>query len=151
MESIKDVKPLAKTVFPGAHCPLFGFSAFLKGVTDALMIVIGTDECTYYTKVLFRIWQLGGMDGCWCLCIRTNMMLHLKKKLEADRQMYQERKPAIFLVTTCVVEITETMWIRLVCTFRWILVFRLLQYILNISARKVTRKEWNAYWLLVQS
>ena len=50
VESIKDVKPLAKTVFPGAHCPLFGSALILKGVTDALMIVIGTDECTYYTK-----------------------------------------------------------------------------------------------------
>ena len=49
VESIKDVKPLAKTVFPGAHCPLFGSALILKGVTDALMIVIGTDECTYYT------------------------------------------------------------------------------------------------------
>ena len=43
VESIKDVKPLAKTVFPGAHCPLFGSALILKGVTDALMIVIGTD------------------------------------------------------------------------------------------------------------
>ena len=111
VESIKDVKPLAKTVFPGAHCPLFGSALILKGVTDALMIVIGTDECTYYTKKFSLGYDsFGGMDGrCVSLVLdQHDVTFGCAKKLEAGiRQMYQERKPsAIFLVTTCVVEIT---------------------------------------------
>ena len=43
VESIKDVKPLAKTVFPGAHCPLFGSALILKGVVigDGCIIAAG--------------------------------------------------------------------------------------------------------------
>ena len=77
VESIKDVKPLAKTVFPGAHCPLFGSALILKGVTDALMIVIGTDECTYYTKKFSLGYDsFGGMDGrCVSLVLDQHLSL----------------------------------------------------------------------------
>lgn len=86
VESIKDVKPLAKTVFPGAHCPLFGSALILKGVTDALMIVIGTDECTYYTKKFSLGYDsFGGMDGrCVSLVLdQHDVTFGCAKKLEA--------------------------------------------------------------------
>ena len=53
------VKPLAKTVFPGAHCPLFGSALILKGVTDALMIVIAVSY-THLDVYKRQVYTQGG-------------------------------------------------------------------------------------------
>ena len=50
VETIKDVRPLTAAMFPGTHCPLMGAAMAVRGISDALMLIIGTDECTYYTK-----------------------------------------------------------------------------------------------------
>ena len=44
------MRPLTAAMFPGTHCPLMGAAMAVRGISDALMLIIGTDECTYYTK-----------------------------------------------------------------------------------------------------
>ncbi|MEN8433584.1 nitrogenase component 1 [Clostridium septicum] len=64
IDNIKDVKSLTSASFPGPHCPLFGSALLLKEIKDAVFVVIGTDECSYYTKQMtMRSEMYGGIDG----------------------------------------------------------------------------------------
>ncbi len=47
---MKDVRQLSHAMFPGTHCPLMGAAMAVRGIQDAYMLLVGTDECTYYTK-----------------------------------------------------------------------------------------------------
>ena len=44
VESIKDVRPLTAAMCPGTHCPLMGAAVAERGISDAMMLIIGTDE-----------------------------------------------------------------------------------------------------------
>lgn len=47
----KDIKSLSKAQFPGPpHCPLFGAIMTASYIEDLMLLIIGTEECTYYGK-----------------------------------------------------------------------------------------------------
>ena len=48
--NMKQVKPLSYALFPGYHCPLMGAMLTIKEIDDSVMVVIGPDECAYYTQ-----------------------------------------------------------------------------------------------------
>ena len=50
VDSVKQVTQLTTAMFPGPHCPLMGAMMAVRGIRDGVMLVVGTDECTYYTK-----------------------------------------------------------------------------------------------------
>ena len=108
--NMKDVKPLTYASFPGSHCPLFGSALLLKEIKDAIFVVIGTDECSYYTKQMtMRSEVYGGIDGR-CVSIILNqhdITFGCQKKIEsAFIELMEEYNPnAVFLITTCVVEL----------------------------------------------
>lgn len=107
IESIKDVESLAKALFPGQHCPLFGSTLAIKGITDSLMLTVGTDECGYYTKAM-SINSDGFSDRVLSLILnQDDLSFGFKKKLEESikeiLEEYEQR--IIFVVTTCVVEL----------------------------------------------
>ena len=110
VESIKDVRPLTAAMFPGTHCPLMGAAMAVRGISDAMMLIIGTDECTYYTKHFsVHAENFGGLNG---RCVSVALDGHdvtfgcVQKVTDAFAEMMEEHHPrAVFLVTTCVVEI----------------------------------------------
>ena len=62
--SMKDVRQLTTAMFPGTHCPLMGAAMAVRGIQDAYMLLVGTDECAYYTKHMTLYSQdFGGVDG----------------------------------------------------------------------------------------
>ena len=110
VESIKDVRPLTAAMFPGTHCPLMGAAMAVRGVSDAMMLIIGTDECAYYTKHFsIHADNFGGLNG---RCVSVALDGHdvtfgCRDTLFAafDELMAQFQPAAVFLVTTCIVEI----------------------------------------------
>ncbi len=109
VENMKDVKPLTYASFPGPHCPLFGSALVLKEIRDAMFVVIGTDECSYYTKQMAMSEAYGGVDG---RCVSVILDQHDitfgcdKKITLAFKEIMDEYNPkAIFFITTCVVEL----------------------------------------------
>ena len=52
VQTIKDVPQLTTALFPGTHCPLMGAAMVAGGIDDCLLVIVGTDECSYYTKSL---------------------------------------------------------------------------------------------------
>lgn len=110
VETIKDVKSLTAAMFPGTHCPLMGAAMAVRGIKDSMMIIIGTDECSYYTKhMTLHSEEYGGLEG---RVVSVTLDSHdvtfgcVKKVEKAFRELLEDYKPsAVFLVTTCVVEI----------------------------------------------
>lgn len=111
VNDIRDVKTLTSTTYPGTHCPLFGAAIAMKGITDGVMLVIGTDECAYYTKnFTINDSNFGGLKGrCLSLVLdQHDITFGCREKLEkAIEEIIDEYETStIFLVTTCVIEIT---------------------------------------------
>ncbi len=110
VDTIKDVKPLTAAMFPGTHCPLMGAAMAIRGIQDSMMVIIGTDECSYYTKhMTLHSEDYGGLCG---RVVSVTLDSHdvtfgcVKKVEQAFAEIMQEYHPsAVFLVTTCVVEI----------------------------------------------
>lgn len=110
VETIKDVKSLTAAMFPGTHCPLMGAAMAVRGIKDSLMVIIGTDECSYYTKhMTIHSDEYGGLNG---RMVSVTLDSHdvtfgcVKKVEAAFKEVVDEYHPgAVFLVTTCVVEI----------------------------------------------
>lgn len=110
IETIKDVPQLTQALFPGTHCPLMGAAMAVGGIKGALLVVIGTDECAYYTKSMtLHSERFGGPGG---RCVSVVLDGHdvtfgsTPKMHSAFKEIMAEYKPeCVFLVTTCVVEI----------------------------------------------
>lgn len=108
--SIKDVRQLTAAMFPGTHCPLMGAAMAVRGIKDAVILVVGTDECTYYTKhMTLHSEEFGGIEGrCLSVVLDSHdVTFGCSDKLEAAfEEMMEEYSPkAVYIVTTCVVEI----------------------------------------------
>ena len=110
VQSIKDIPQLTHALFPGTHCPLMGAAMAVGGIKDSLIVVVGTDECTYYTKSMtIHSEKFGGIDG---RCVSVVLDDHdvtfgsAEKVQGAFKEIIEEYRPqCVFLVTTCVIEI----------------------------------------------
>ncbi|MFI3305663.1 MAG: nitrogenase component 1 [Rikenellaceae bacterium] len=89
------------------RCPLSGAAKAIAMIDGAAMIVIGTEECTYYTVATLGMrantkschsFVLDSGDVTFGCADRVAEMI--------DKVMTQSRPQSLFLVTTCVVEIT---------------------------------------------
>lgn len=107
--NMKQVKPLSYALFPGYHCPLMGAMLTIKEIDNSVMVVIGPDECAFYTKMAT---SGGNMQAKGCEIVSVVLDQHdvtfgcQDKMDEAFAELMDEYKPkAVYLVTTCVVEV----------------------------------------------
>lgn len=109
IESIKDVPQLTRALFPGTHCPLMGAAMVAGGIKDCLLVIVGTDECSYYTKSLTISDAFGGIGGrCVSVVLDTHDVTFgsAAKMHAAFKEIVEEYAPkCVMLVTTCVVEV----------------------------------------------
>lgn len=110
VQSIKDIPHLTHALFPGTHCPLMGAAMAVGGIKDSLIVVVGTDECTYYTKSMtIHSEKFGGIDGRCVSVVLDDYDVTFgsaEKVQEAFKEIIEEYRPrCVFLVTTCVIEI----------------------------------------------
>ena len=108
--NMKQVKPLSYALFPGYHCPLMGAILTIKEIDDSVMVVIGPDECAYYTQLAT---SGGSMKANGCRIVSVVLDQHdvtfgcQEKMDEAFEELMEEFSPkTVYLVTTCVVEVT---------------------------------------------
>ena len=103
----KDVKALSHAIFPGTHCPLFGVALTASYIEDVAMLVVGTSECTYYTKV-FSNHRQKNEDKVYSLVLKEKDVVFgaQEKVMEAAKYIKELENPAgIMVVTTCVPEL----------------------------------------------
>lgn len=103
----EDIKALSHAIFPGTHCPLFGVAMIASFIEDLVVIVAGTQECTYYAKD-FAHQRQNGKDNFYSVVTnKHDITFGCEKKikdviLEIDKTV---KPKAIMLVSTCVLEI----------------------------------------------
>lgn len=95
--SIKDIPQLTHALFPGTHCPLMGAAMAVGGIKGSLIVVVGTDECTYYTKSMtVHSEKFGGIGG---RCVSVVLDDHdvtfgsAEKVQAAFKEIIEEYKP----------------------------------------------------------
>lgn len=111
VERMKQVTPLSYALFPGYHCPLMGAMLTIKEIEGSVLMVIGPDECSFYTKMATSGNGAMSTDGCQVVSMvldQHDVTFGCQKKFEeAIRELSEEYQPkAVFVVTTCVPEIT---------------------------------------------
>ena len=109
VQTIKDIPQLTTALFPGTHCPLMGAAMIAGGIKDCLLIIVGTDECSYYTKSLTLSDRYGGING---RCVSVVLNSHdvtfgsVESTHKAFKEIVAEYQPkCVMLVTTCVIEV----------------------------------------------
>lgn len=109
VKTMKDVRQLTTAMFPGTHCPLMGAAMAIRGIKGAAMLIVGTDECAYYTKhMTLDSEEFGGVDGrCYSVVLQTqDVTFGCAGKIEAAFAELAEYQPeAVYIVTTCVPEL----------------------------------------------
>lgn len=110
VERMNQVVPLSYALFPGYHCPLMGAMLTIKEIEDAVLMVLGTDECSFYTKMATS--GSGAMAAKGCQIVSVVLDQHdvtfgcQKKVEEAFEELSEEYNPkAVFLISTCVLEV----------------------------------------------
>lgn len=103
----KDIKQLSYAQFPGTHCPLFGSVMTSTYVKDLVILVAGTEECTYYAKDFAHNRQKGQDNVISFVANKNDIVFGCNKKIqEAILKIDKEIKPkGILIVTTCVLEL----------------------------------------------
>lgn len=109
VQTIKDIPQLTTALFPGTHCPLMGAAMIAGGIKDCLLIIVGTDECSYYTKSLTLSERYGGINGR-CVSVVLNSHDVTFGSVESTRKAFKEivaeyQPKCVMLVTTCVIEV----------------------------------------------
>lgn len=107
--NMKQVKPLSYALFPGYHCPLMGAMLTIKEIDNSVMVVIGPDECAFYTKLATSggTMQANGCEIVSVVLDQHDVTFGCQNKMdEAFEELMEEYAPkAVYLVTTCVVEV----------------------------------------------
>lgn len=109
VQTIKDIPQLTTALFPGTHCPLMGAAMIAGGIKDCLLVIVGTDECSYYTKSLTLSDRYGGING-HCVSVVLNSHDVTFGSAESMHKAFKEivaeyRPKCVMLVTTCVIEV----------------------------------------------
>lgn len=97
-------------------CPLMGAVKTVSMVKDAAMLVIGTEECTYYSKSMLS--GKGEASKCFSFVLESQDVTFgsVDKVREACKELIAEEKfSSLFLITTCVVEIIGDDFTSLAC------------------------------------
>ncbi|MGX9757046.1 nitrogenase component 1 [Clostridioides difficile] len=103
----KDIKSLSYAVFPGTHCPLFGVVLTASYIKNMALVIVGTNECTYYSKN-FAYHRQSGQDSVYSVVLKDKDIVFgaEKKVIEAVKYVSEvEKFDAIMIVTTCVPEL----------------------------------------------
>lgn len=89
------------------RCPLSGAAKAIAQINGAAMIIIGTEECTYYTKATLGMRM--NTSNCHPFILDSrDVTFGCADRIAAmvDKVMSESKPKSLFLVTTCVVEIT---------------------------------------------
>lgn len=111
ISTAKDIRQLSHAQFPGTHCPLFGVALTAGYIKDMVVLIVGTDECTYYTQTFNmgrRAADSNMQDNFWSFAInQDDVVFGCAEKVEKTiRQIDATLTPqAIMIVTTCVLEV----------------------------------------------
>lgn len=103
----RDILEISSAQFPGPHCPLFGAIMTASYVDDLSILIIGTEECTYYGKD-FAIMRQNGKDNVFSAVLEHHDITFgceddLRKIITEIDDIVKPK--ALMVITTCVIEL----------------------------------------------
>ncbi|TCK92816.1 nitrogenase molybdenum-cofactor synthesis protein NifE [Natranaerovirga hydrolytica] len=103
----EDITSLSHAIFPGTHCPLFGVAMIASFIEDLVVLVAGTQECTYYVKNFVHNRQKGKDNFYSVITDKHDITFGAENKLrEVIKEIDETLNPkGIMVVTTCVLEL----------------------------------------------
>lgn len=89
-----------------SRCPLAGAAKAVCMIPDAAMLIVGTEECAYYTKSMMEM-KFGGDNIFSVILDKNDITFGSIDKVEVaiDELATEYSHKAIYLTTTCVVEV----------------------------------------------
>lgn len=104
------IEELSYAINPGSHCDLFGAVMVAAGIESLKILVIGTEECTYYSKnFIFEYGKKQRDDSLLMLSLTDKEIVLgieeiLVKTIDEIINIYLPE--VILIITTCIVELT---------------------------------------------
>lgn len=109
VKTIKDINQLTTVLFPGTYCPLMGAGMIASGIDDCLMVIVGTDECSYYAKNFNAVDRYSAVSNrCVSVVLDSQDVTFgsAESMHKAFKKIVAEYQPkCVMLVTTCVIEV----------------------------------------------
>ncbi len=112
VQTARDILPLSYAQFPGTHCPLFGVALTTWNIRGLAVLVLGVEECAYYTKnfVMMRARNDAavGSDLFFSGCLsQQDVIFGCRDAIGQALQEIERRSApeAILIVSTCIPEL----------------------------------------------
>lgn len=101
------VKFLTPSAFPGSHCPLHPALALAGNIKGLSSLVVGTPECTTYSRVVLSNTEDKQGDLHWMYVLDASEVIFGCRQglMDALQQMDQAGAKAVLLIATCVPEL----------------------------------------------
>ncbi len=102
-----DVKRVAHAFYPGLHCPLFAGVSMASQIDGLCILVVGTEECAYYSKNLTSRRKADHRRLFSFVLDKNDIAFGCGEKLaDAVREIHEEENcGALLVVSTCVTEL----------------------------------------------
>lgn len=102
-----DVKRGAHAFYPGLHCPLFASVAMSAQIEDLYILVVGTEECAYYSKNLISRMNTDHQRLFTFVLGKNDIAFGCGRKLSgAILKIYKEEScKALLVISTCITEL----------------------------------------------
>ncbi len=115
MKRLSELSSYAEIVSPsaairrGMHCPLFGCTLLMQKMERTAVVILGTEECGFYSKEIMKVMDLDYMKApvyCYALEEADIVFGCGDRILELLREICRKDAPEmIFLISTCVTEL----------------------------------------------
>lgn len=110
IESYRDIVSPSAAIRRGMHCPLFGCTLLMQSMEKTVTIVLGTEECGFYSKEILKvIHPTDYMEApVYCYALEESDIVFgcERQLLSLVKEIWEKEHPElIFLISTCVTEL----------------------------------------------
>lgn len=99
----------SKAIRRGMHCPLFGCTLIMKYINDMAFLIVGTDECGFYSKEILKVTSENYLiSPVYTYAVEEYDVIYgcSEKIINSLKEIQQQEKPsAICVISTCVPEL----------------------------------------------
>lgn len=110
LSSYSDIVSPSAAIRRGMHCPLFGCTLLMQKMERTAVVILGTEECGFYSKEIMKVMRPDGyMEApVYCYALEESDIVFgcEEQVLDLLREICRRDEPEmIFLVSTCVTEL----------------------------------------------
>lgn len=109
LSSYEEIVSPSVAIRRGIHCPLFGCSLIMQNMERAAVVILGTEECGFYSKEIMKVIHLDYMKApVYCYALEESDIVFGcgTQIVELLQEICRKDAPeVIYLISTCVTEL----------------------------------------------